>query len=176
MNTPAFQRWWTLVLDGRHGWGSVDTSPTRHGVTRYRLVVFPPGIDPVERRLLRAWRAWPTWGAVLWVLAQIVVGTFLTPAAALLGSSVAYLAVGGVLFAQVAELRTRVRTLAVVRMAGYPDPHSAATFTELKALVAELCSADARLQAGESSAADHEATWWRVYERLDRALHGSAIG
>jgi hypothetical protein len=31
----AFAQWWTLVLDGRHDWGSVDASPTRHGVTRY---------------------------------------------------------------------------------------------------------------------------------------------
>src|ERR1700709_2459043 len=51
-----FAQWWALVLDGRHGWGSLDISPTRHGVTRYQLVVFPPGIDMVERRLLRAWR------------------------------------------------------------------------------------------------------------------------
>jgi hypothetical protein len=162
----AFAQWWTLVLDGRHDWGSVDASPTRHGVTRYRLVVFPPGIDTVERRLLRAWRAWPTWGAVLWVVSQIVLSAVLTPGAAFAVSTITYLASGLFLFARVAELRSRVRTLTVVRIAGYPDQRSAAMFTELKSLVAALCHADSQRAGGQSSPADHESTWWRVYDRL----------
>jgi hypothetical protein len=162
----AFAQWWTLVLDGRHDWGSVDASPTRHGVTRYRLVVFPPGIEPVERRLLRAWRAWPTWGAVLWVVSQIVLSTLLTPGAAFAASTIAYLASGLFLFARVAELRSRVRTLSVVRIAGYTDVRSAAMFVELKSLVAALCHADSQRDRGQSSPADHESTWWQVYDRL----------
>lgn len=40
----AFAQWWTVVLDGRHDWGSVVASPTRHGVARYdRLGQNHPG-------------------------------------------------------------------------------------------------------------------------------------
>jgi hypothetical protein len=162
----AFARRWAVVLDGSHDWGSIDVSPTRHGVTQYRLVLFPPGLDIAERRLLRAWRAWPTWGAVVWVASQIVLGSFLTPATAFAASTVAYLASGAVLFARVAELRTRVLTLSVVRIAGYPDPQSTTMFTELKSLVATLCQADAQRALGQSSPAEHEAIWWQVYDRL----------
>jgi hypothetical protein len=165
-------RWWSLVLDGRHDWGSVDVGPTRHGVTRTRLVVFPPGIDTVERRLLRAWRAWPAWGALIWVISQIVVGAFLTPGAAFASSTCAFLASGAILFARVSALRARVRTLAVVRIAGYADEHSAARHTELKLLVAALCHADDQREQGHWSAIDHEAAWWQVYDRLDQSHHG----
>ncbi|MGH3644151.1 MAG: DUF6611 family protein [Mycobacterium sp.] len=164
----AFARWWAVVLDGSHDWGSVDVSPTRHGVTQYRLVLFPPGLDIAERRLLRARRAWPTWGAVVWVASQIVLSSFLTPPTAFAASTIAYLAAGAVLFARVAELRARVLTLSVVRIAGYPDPHSATMFTELKSLVATLCQADAQRDRGQSSPVEHEAIWWQVYDRLSQ--------
>lgn len=164
----AFARWWAVLLDGSHDWGSVDVSPTRHGVMRYRLVLFPPGLDIAERRLLRSWRVWPTWGAVLWVVSQIVLGSFLTPATAFAASTIAYLASGAILFARVAELRARVLTLSVVRIAGYPDPQSAAMFTELKSLVATLRQADAQRDRGQSCPAEHEAIWWQVYDRLSQ--------
>jgi hypothetical protein len=133
-----FAQWWALVLDGRHGWGSLDISPTRHGVTRYQL------------------------------------GAVLTPGAAFATSTIAYLASGAVLFAQVAELRSRVRTLSVVRIAGYTDDRSAAMFVELKSLVAALGLADSQRARGQSSSADHEATWWRAYDRLGQNHPGPA--
>lgn len=170
----AFARWWALVLNGRHDWGSLDISPTRHGVTRYRLVVFPPGIDMVERRLLRAWRAWPTWGAVLWLVSLIVLDAALSPGAAFATSTIAYLASGLFLLARVAELRSRVRSLSVVRIAGYADERSAARFVELKSLVAALGLADSQRDRGQSSPADHESTWWQVYDRLGQNRLGPA--
>jgi hypothetical protein len=132
------------------------------------LVVFPPGFDTVERRLLRAWRAWPTGGAGLWLVLEIVLGVFPTPGVALATSIGTYLACAAILFARVAAIRARVRTLAVVRMAGYPDADSAARLIELKLFVAELRFADAERAEGHWSQADHEAAWWRVYDRLDQ--------
>ena len=41
--------WWRL-LDGERPWGAVDILPDRYGVTRYRLVVYPPGISDTDRR------------------------------------------------------------------------------------------------------------------------------
>ena len=159
-------RWWSLMLDGRRPWGSLDISPTRYGVTRYRLTVFPPGIDSAERRLLRAWRAWPTWGAVLWLLIQLALGSVASPATAFILSTTVYLGIGAVLFGRVASVRAQVRGVCVVRMAGFPDPQGAALYAELRSLAAALDDADTRLQQGGLSAAGHEAAWWQVYDRL----------
>ncbi|WP_319446851.1 MULTISPECIES: DUF6611 family protein [unclassified Mycobacterium] len=165
--TRAADRWWYLMLDGRRAWGSLDISPTRYGVTRYQLTVFPPGIDSAERRLLRAWRAWPTWGAVLWLLTQIALGSVASPAMAFIISTAVYLGIGAVLFRRVASVRTQVRGVCVVRMAGFADPRGAALYAELCSLTAALDDADTRLQQGVLSAAGHEAAWWQVYDRLN---------
>jgi hypothetical protein len=154
------------VLDGRHVWGTVEVWPAQHGVMRYRLVVFPPGIDTVERRLLRAWRGWSTWGAVAWLMTLIGLSVSITPGMAFAASAVAYLVCGGVLYTRVVELRSRVRSLTVLRIAGYADEHTVWVFGEMKSLVAALCQADAMRDHGESSPTDHEATWWQVYDRL----------
>jgi hypothetical protein len=167
--TPA--RWWVRMLDGQRDWGSVEVSPTRYGVTKYRLVLYPPGIDPTERRLLRAWRAWPTWGALIWLAAQIVLGAFVTPGTAFVVSIVAYLGAGIMLYTRVAELRTQVRTLNVVRIAGYADQHAdqhaEEAFVKLKQLVTALCRADDERAVGRLSPTAHEAAWWQVYDELD---------
>ncbi|MDR3662500.1 MAG: hypothetical protein P4L86_19325 [Mycobacterium sp.] len=159
------QHWWTRLLDGDHVWGSLSVSPTRYGVARYSLVVFPPGIDRDERRLLRAWRAWPTWGATLWLLSLCLLSTptawaqFAVPTAVWLG-------VGAVLFARVAQLRTQVRTRCMTRFASHPDGQTEAEYAEMKVLVATLRSADTLRDQGQLSASGHEAIWWQVYDRL----------
>jgi hypothetical protein len=158
--------WWSRLLDGDQVWGSVDVSPTRYGVTRYRLVVFPPGIDRDERRLLRGLRAWPTWGFALWVLALCVCST-LTPWATITLPSLAWLGIGAYLFARVGAVRAKVRTVSVTRVAGLPDPQGAATYAEMNTLVIALRSADDLWKAGGLSTAEHEAVWWQVYDRLD---------
>jgi hypothetical protein len=159
--------WWSRLLDGDQVWGSMDISLTRYGVTRYRLVVFPPGIDGVERRLLRALRAWPTWGVALWFFAICVCSVF-TPWVRFALPSLAWLGIGAYLFARAGALRARVQVLSVTRAAGLIDPEGAAIYAEIKTLVTTLRSADDLRQAGGSSAAEHEAVWWEVYERLAR--------
>ena len=67
---------WRRLLDGGRTWGSLDVSPSRYGVTRHRLVVFPPGISSDERVLLRLWRAWPIWATLMWLVMEM----FLVPA------------------------------------------------------------------------------------------------
>ena len=158
--------WWSLMLDGRRPWGSLDISPSRYGVTRFRLTVFPPGIDSAERRLLRAWRAWPTWGALLWLLTQIALDSVASPATAFTVSTAVYLGIGAMLFGRVATVRAQVRGVCVVRMAGFPDPQGAALYAELCSLASALDDADTRLQHGVLSATGHEAVWWQVYDRL----------
>jgi hypothetical protein len=154
-------------LDGDRVWGSLSVSPTRYGVTRYWFVVFPPGIDASERRLLRAWRAWPTWGSLLWLLSLCLFSP-LTMWAQFALPTVVWLSIGAFLFARVGGLRTQVRTRCVTRFAGHPDldEHSAAEYAEIRTLVAILESVDTLRAQGQLSATDHEAIWWRVYDRL----------
>src|ERR1700738_3494787 len=77
------KRWWSRVIDGEQVWGSIDISFRRHGFRSYRLVVFPPGISPAERRYVRMWRAWPTWGLLWWFVLLVGSGSVLSPWAAL---------------------------------------------------------------------------------------------
>jgi len=70
---------WLRLLDGDRPWGSLDIRPDRFGVTRYRLVVYPPGISQSERRRVRVARGWPLWGALVWVMCEIFMNTMTTP-------------------------------------------------------------------------------------------------
>jgi hypothetical protein len=81
-------------------------------------------------------------------------------------STVAYLACGGALYTRVAELRSGVRSLTVVRISGYADEQTVLVFGEMKSLLAALCQADTRRDRGDSSPAEHEAVWWQAYDRL----------
>jgi hypothetical protein len=44
----------------------------------------------------------------------------------------------------------------------------------LKSLVAALGLADSQRDRGQSSPADHESTWWQVYDRLGQNRLGPA--
>lgn len=160
------------VLDGQRAWGSIDTGVSRQGFRRYRLVVFPPGISDVERRLLRLWHRWPVWGATAWLVAVIpFVGT---PNAtiAVIAATVLFVGGGATLFVMLGALRTRVRTMSVVLISGYANPLAAAAYTEMKEVAIILCAADTLRDEGSISPAQHEALWWQAYERLDGRTDG----
>ena len=67
-------------------------------MTRYQLVVYPPGISVGERRRIRLWRGWPLWGALLWVVSEIAVSRLTGPwtALATIDSGISGLGCGGV--------------------------------------------------------------------------------
>jgi len=160
---------WHRLLDGDRTWGSLSISLTRHGITRYRLVVFPPGLSCEQRRQLRVWRAWPTWGPALWLVLEVALLPTAGTGGALTISTFAALSAGAVSMAFVDQFRREVQTLAVLRMAGINDRESAELFAELKGHATALARADRELAAGEISAADHESVVWRVYEGMARA-------
>jgi hypothetical protein len=159
-------RWWSRLLDGQRVWGSVDLWPGRYGFRNYRLVVFPPGITPVDRRLVRLWRGWPMWGVPLWVMSVIVLSNSLTPGVAMVGSMAVYLAAGAITFTLAGQARAQVRSLQVVLIDGHVDPHSAARYAEWKQLVGILTGADDLVTEGKASIVEHEAVWWQAYDRL----------
>src|SRR5258707_12438425 len=83
------RRGWLRLLDGDRPWGSIDIRPDRFGVTRYRLVVYPPGISESERRRVRVARGWPLWGALVWCICEIFMNSMTTPCIARASSSAA---------------------------------------------------------------------------------------
>jgi hypothetical protein len=163
--TPLLQR----LLDGGRTWGSLDISASRYGVTRYRLVVFPPGISRDERIALRMWRAFPVWGLATWLLAEVVLTNVFSPGQALTVATAGCATMGAVTMAMAGHSRHRVRTLIVVRMVGVNDPEAGPRLDELRTLTERLTNADARLAAGELTTVAHEAEVWRVYDRMPTA-------
>jgi hypothetical protein len=147
-------------------WGSIDIWPSRHGVTRYRLVVFPPGISKTERRWLRLWRAWPIWGALLWLASEIWLAQVLTPFEAISASTVVAVAAGAITALLAGDPRGQVRTLHLSMIAGFTDPMLTVRYTVLEMLVRVLTAADALHDLGRLATVDHEAVWWYAYDEL----------
>ena len=157
---------WLRLLEGDRPWGSIDIRPDRFGVTRYRLVVYPPGISESERRRVRAARGWPLWGALVWITCEIFLNNMTGPWTAFAVSTAACLGSGVVAFAMAGAVRTRVRTIAATVMVGYHDPISVAARDRLEELAATLMDDDDRLTSGHISALQHEMVWWQVYEQM----------
>ncbi|PXX03424.1 hypothetical protein C8E89_12284 [Mycolicibacterium moriokaense] len=170
------RRGWLLLLDGDRPWGSIDIRPDRFGVTRYRLVVYPPGISESERRRVRVARAWPMWGALVWVACEIFLNNMTTPWIALAMSTAACLGSGLVAFAMAGAPRARVRMMGAMVMAGHHDPISVAARDRLIKLADTLMDADDRLTSGHISALQHEIVWWQVYDQMSPTMHPSGKG
>jgi hypothetical protein len=174
------RRGWLRMLDGERPWGSIDIRPDRFGVTRYRLVVYPPGISEPERRRVRIARGWPLWGALMWVLCEIWLSHVTGPWTAVAISTAIYLGSGLVALVAAGDPRTRVRTMAAMVMAGHLDPSSTAARDRLENLAASLMDGDERVARGEISPTDHEMIWWRVYNQMGRStapgMHWSDTG
>jgi hypothetical protein len=160
-------RVWQRTVDGDRTWGSIDIRPDRFGVTRYRLVVYPPGISPAERRRVRVARGWPLWGAVAWILLEITT-TQLTGPWTALAISTSTVVAGGLIAAWLAgDARRRVRVLTTSTMVGCRDPQAQAAAQRLKALAGTLFEADDRVRDGRMTPAEHELIWWQVYDGVD---------
>jgi len=182
LDAPAVRRqrrpptpWWKSlvqcrdrILDGPNAWGSIEMGPDRQGFRRYRLTLFPPGVTTSERRLLRLSRALRGWGAVLWVMAVIVLSHPYGPWLALGMASGVWITISVATSARLGAVRTQVRTMTVVTIAGHTDPDTAAAYTELRLLASAMGAADVLLAQRRISAAEHESLWWQAYERLGK--------
>jgi hypothetical protein len=169
---PVVRLWWSRLFDGAHAWGSFDAMVGRYGVRRYRLVVFPPGITAVDRRLLRMWQGWPVGGAMLAMLAVMLLSdTVASPAITLPVAAAADVGVGALLFVLANNTRAGVRSMSVVLLAGERDARNRRRFAEWESLVDLLTSADGWLDAGTIAPAQHEALWWQAYESLGEHAH-----
>ena len=121
MNAQTRPGWLSRLLDGENRWGFARVQVDRFGVTRYRLVVYPPGISDIERRRLRVWRGSPIWGTALWVMAEI----YLQQAIGTVGRAGDLLDDGHRLgrhrVVMAGDMRTKVRMVGVVTMPGQMD-------------------------------------------------------
>jgi hypothetical protein len=160
------RRGWRRALDGDCRWGSFDIRPDRFGVTRYRLVVFPPGISDAERRHVRIARGWPLWAAVVWVICEIWMSQMMGPWTALAISTAIYVGLGVFATMRAGDAHRQVRATGAVVMAGYHDPASRAARDQIVGLAGVLMEADELLARGAISATTHEMIWWRVYDRM----------
>jgi len=165
----VLRRGWLRLVDGAFPWGSFIVCLDRMGVTRYRLVIYPPGINDTERRRLRVWRGWPMWGALLWIASYVILHGLIGPGTALGISTAAFVGTGVVAFIRAGDVRGRVRTMSATVMSGYPDPLSQDARRELRVLAATLIEADDRRQLGLLSPIEYEMTWWRVYDQIEQA-------
>ena len=162
------RRGWSRLLDGDRPWGSVDVRSDRFGVTRYTLVVFPPGINAAERRRVRVARGWPWSAALVWIACEVWLSPLTGPWTALFVSTAIYFGLGLVVTMAAGDRRRQVRTMGVTMVAGQRDAVSFAR-DRLESLAGALLAADESLLRGEITVADHEMTWWRVYDQMDPA-------
>jgi hypothetical protein len=144
----------------------MDIRADRFGVTRYRLVVYPPGISESERRRVRVARGWPLWGALVWVVCELWLTHVTGPWTALAISTVTYLGVGLTAVLAAGPLRGQVRTMGAAVMVGQYEPEAAAARDKLIGSAQWLIEADDALAKGRATAADHELVWWGVYNAM----------
>ena len=172
------RRGWQRALDGDRRWGSIDIRPDRFGVTRYRLVVFPPGISDSERRRVRVARGWLLWGALVWVFCEILLNNMTGPWTALVISTAIYL--GLAWSPRRWPAISAGRSGRSARGDGRsPRSVRSALRHKLENLAGALMEADELLARGEISATTHEMTWWRVYDQMGPAapvVHESGRG
>jgi hypothetical protein len=168
---PVGRLGWSRLLDGAHRWGSFDATVGQYGVRRYWLIIYPPGSSTADRRLARLWRGWPITGAVLTLLAVILLGDVAASPDTVLGYAVAaYAGVGALLFLRAGPARVQVRSLSVILMPNRPYGPERVGYVEWLTMVRMLTRADNMLATGAISLVKHEATWWEAYDRLE-AIH-----
>ncbi len=88
-----------------------------YGVRRYRLIIYPSGITSADRQLARLWRGWPISGAVLGLLAVMLLGNVAaSPDTVLAFAVTVYVSIGALLFLRAGPARVRVRSMSIILM------------------------------------------------------------
>lgn len=136
------------------------------------MIVYPPGISTTDRRLARLWRGWPITGAVLGLVAIMLLGNELASPDAVLASAVAvYVGIGALLFLRAGPARVQVRSMSIILMPNGADAGERGKYLECQAVVYMLSGADRMMNTGLISVVEHEAVWWEAYDRLEAIAH-----
>lgn len=151
-------------------WGRVDADALPYGITRYRLVVYPPGIGAGARLRVRAWRAWPVTGAMVSVGVALAASVVVDPLLAAVTGCLAYL--GGFLALGASALPER----RAVRQVWAEDPGESAALDDVvgvarvRLLGELLCAADDALADGELCEPEFQGVWRCVYDQVGGLL------
>jgi hypothetical protein len=141
----------------------------RYGVRRYRLIIYPPGISATDRQLARLWRGWPITGAVLGLLAVILLGNVVASPETVLAFALAvYVSNGALLFLRAGPTRLRVRSMSIIYMPGAADAAVRRRYSVWQTAVQMLTRADHLLRVGAISLVEYEAIWWEAHDLLEK--------
>jgi hypothetical protein len=78
----------------------------------------------------------------------------------------AYVSIGALLFLRAGPPRVRVRSMSIMLMPKRADVREQCKYAEWRMLVHMLTMADRMLATGAISLVEHEAAWWKAYDRL----------
>lgn len=153
------------MSEGEYRRGRVDvTPPSRGTLVWYRVCVYPPGTNGPERRALTAHRDWPVLGAIIALVALIVI----SPIPLVIGLIVGYVGIYFLTARRTASLRARSRTVTAifVNLDHVVETYGAAeTLSRVTGTFAEL---DARFRLGELTPLCYELAWASVFAGLPR--------
>ena len=163
------------LLEGRAPWGDLDVSPMSPGVwQRVRLTVYPPGITPGQRRLLRLRHMWPVGGALL-ALVGLVLLSDTGPVLSLATVLTAYAAGFAVIARLTRLLRSRCRVVTVATEHVGADIRETGDVQLLRTAAGRLLDLESRRRRGLVDLVTYEAEWMDVYFGLP-ATHGFGRG
>lgn len=166
---PAPRTRTARLLEGEHRWGRLEESSAlftaRTGVCVRRLVVYAPGADATDRRLLTLWRSWPAVGGALAFAVALGLAP-IAPIAALVGMLGVY--VGGLLLVARRSRRARrgCRTVKCSRVQLTTGWESLGDEDALERAVAELTLLEHLREHGRIGEVGFELGWARVHDRL----------
>jgi hypothetical protein len=155
--------------EGRSGrasrWGSFTGGHVpRAGIVHHRLVLFPPGTDSRERRLLRAWLAWPLTGTAAALAAVMVLPVWLPGPVAVLAAASAW----GVGYLSLRHAVRRQRGAVLLLDAEYAPATGTraerARCHRLQSIASTLALAQHAYGHGALSPVEFEALWSRMYD------------
>ncbi|AZG47783.1 DUF6611 family protein [Gordonia insulae] len=156
---------WSRVLTGPDTWGTLRVGYARHWA-QYRVAVYPPGIDDGQRVRLRAWRAAPVWGFLLWLAVWTAFAAIGVGYAVSIPASIVITALVIARSAAAASTTRRfVRQMTVWTGEG-EEPTSSIERDRLLRMVDLLRRTDADLRAGRISPVEHETVWAGCYAEL----------
>jgi hypothetical protein len=156
-------------------WGSLDVtdvaSARRSGMTRYRLEIFPPGTNSIERRQLRHFRAWRLWGAPIALIGEFLVGTVWPGWQGPLYLAVTYFA-GLLLWLKLTQrLRKATRVVHVATILVGGRTHVEGNIELLESCATEFESLDRARAARSIDPVQYETAWAALYARLGADEH-----
>lgn len=164
----------TRFWEGAHTWGFSEATSSlyaaRTGVDARRLVVYPPGTSPAERRALVLRRRWPSWGGFLALLVALLAAPS-SAVAALIAMTVVYatgFAVAVLATRRVWSARRELRC-STVRVGEFHEEYGDAH--ALEQALATLLALERSRAEGRIDEVGYELGWGRVYEAADAQLH-----